>query len=66
MGQKFKINAISIFLINGMFRNVFLKYLHNNSNTKDDETLPNFIKRKHPSKGEKKKQEARTKSPDIL
>jgi hypothetical protein len=26
-----------------------------------DETLPNFIKRKHPKKGEKKKQEARTK-----
>jgi hypothetical protein len=26
-----------------------------------DETLPNFIKRKHPRKGEKNKQEARTK-----
>jgi hypothetical protein len=26
-----------------------------------DETLPNFIKRKHPRKGEKKKQGARTK-----
>jgi len=27
---------------------------------KRDETLPNFIKRKHPRKGEKKKQSART------
>jgi hypothetical protein len=27
----------------------------------DDETLPNFIKRKHPRKGEKKKQGAGTK-----
>jgi len=27
----------------------------------DDETLPNFVKRKHPRKGEKKKQRARTK-----
>jgi hypothetical protein len=27
----------------------------------NDETLPNFIKRKHPRKGEKKKQGARTK-----
>jgi hypothetical protein len=27
----------------------------------NDETLPNFIKRKHPRKGEKKKQRARTK-----
>jgi hypothetical protein len=27
----------------------------------DDKTLPNFIKRKHPWKGEKNKQEARTK-----
>jgi hypothetical protein len=26
----------------------------------NDETLPNFIKRKHPSKEEKKKQSART------
>jgi hypothetical protein len=26
-----------------------------------DETLPNFIERKHPRKGEKKKQGARTK-----
>jgi hypothetical protein len=26
-----------------------------------DETLPNFIKRKHPRKGEKKEQRARTK-----
>jgi hypothetical protein len=26
-----------------------------------DETLPNFVKRKHPRKGEKKKQWARTK-----
>jgi hypothetical protein len=26
-----------------------------------NETLPNFIKRKHPKKGEKKKQVARTK-----
>jgi hypothetical protein len=26
----------------------------------DDETLPNFMKRKHPRKGEKKKQGART------
>jgi hypothetical protein len=26
----------------------------------DVETLPNFTKRKHPRKGEKKKQEART------
>jgi hypothetical protein len=26
-----------------------------------NETLPNFIKRKHPKKGEKKKQGARTK-----
>jgi hypothetical protein len=26
----------------------------------DDETLPNFIKRKHPRKREKKKQSART------
>jgi hypothetical protein len=29
--------------------------------SKDDETLPNFIKRKYPRKGEKKKQGARTK-----
>ncbi len=28
-----------------------------------DETLPNFINRKHPRKGEKKKQMARTPSP---
>jgi hypothetical protein len=28
---------------------------------KSDETLPNFIKRKHPRKGEKKKQRAKTK-----
>jgi hypothetical protein len=28
----------------------------------NDETLPNFTKRKHPRKGEKKKQRARTKS----
>jgi hypothetical protein len=27
----------------------------------NDETLPNFIKRKHPRNGEKKKQRARTK-----
>jgi hypothetical protein len=27
----------------------------------NDETLPNFAKRKHPRKGEKKKQRARTK-----
>jgi hypothetical protein len=27
----------------------------------NDETLPNFIKRKHPRKGEKKKQGASTK-----
>jgi hypothetical protein len=27
----------------------------------NDETLPNFTKRKHPRKGEKKKQRARTK-----
>jgi hypothetical protein len=30
-------------------------------NKYNDETLPNFIKRKHPRKGEKKKQGARTK-----
>jgi hypothetical protein len=27
----------------------------------DDETLPNFIKKKHPLKGKKKKQEVKTK-----
>jgi hypothetical protein len=31
------------------------------SNLFSDETLPNFIKSKHASKGEKKKQRARTK-----
>jgi hypothetical protein len=31
------------------------------SSTKIDETLPNFTKRKHPRKGEEKKQGARTK-----
>jgi hypothetical protein len=30
-------------------------------NHDDDETLPNFIKRKHPKKVEKNKQRARTK-----
>jgi hypothetical protein len=30
-------------------------------NQDDDETLPNFIKRKHPKKGGKNKQRARTK-----
>jgi hypothetical protein len=30
-------------------------------NHDDDETLPNFIKRKHPKKGEKNKQRTRTK-----
>jgi hypothetical protein len=40
-------------------------YSHNNSHTKDDETLPKFIKRKHPSKRKKKKQEARAKSLGI-
>jgi hypothetical protein len=30
-------------------------------NHHDDETLPNFIKRKHSKKGEKNKQRARTK-----
>jgi len=29
--------------------------------SQSDETLPNFMKRKHPRKGEKKKQRARTK-----
>jgi len=29
--------------------------------SKYDETLPNFVKRNHPRKGEKKKQRARTK-----
>jgi hypothetical protein len=29
---------------------------------KDDETLPNFIKRKHPRKREKKKQGVKTKA----
>jgi hypothetical protein len=30
-------------------------------NHDDDETLPNFIKKKHPRKGKKKDQRARTK-----
>jgi hypothetical protein len=30
-------------------------------NKYNDETLPNFMKRKHPRKGEKKKKGARTK-----
>jgi hypothetical protein len=37
-------------------------YLNHNSNTKNDETLPKLIKGKHPKKGEKRKQEARTHS----
>jgi hypothetical protein len=35
--------------------------LYNCLEKSNDETLPNFIKRKHPRKGEKKKQGARTK-----
>ncbi len=44
-----------------MLRNINNFFLHNNFNTNDDETLPNFIKRKHPRKVKKKKQEAKTK-----
>ncbi len=35
--------------------------LYNCLEKSNDETLPNFIKRKHPTKGEKNKQRARTK-----
>jgi hypothetical protein len=38
-----------------------VKYLSFYNSSFDDETLSNFIKRKHPRKGEKKKQGTRTK-----
>jgi hypothetical protein len=34
---------------------------YNKYNLQNDETLPNFIERKHPRKGERRKQGARTK-----